>query len=42
MFHDFYHNTREEIKELEARIKNYDTDMETMETKHRSQIKTFM
>ena len=36
MFHDFYHNTREEIKELAARIKNYDTDMETMETKHRS------
>ena len=27
MIHDFYHNTRSEIKELEARIKNLDTDM---------------
>lgn len=27
MIHDFYHNTRSEIKELEARIKNFDTDM---------------
>jgi growth arrest-specific protein 8 len=25
MIHDFYHNTRSEIKELEARIKNLDT-----------------
>ena len=24
---DFYHNTRAEIKELEARIANFDTDM---------------
>jgi len=24
---DFYHNTRAEIKELEARISNFDTDM---------------
>lgn len=27
MIHDFYHNTREEIKELEARIRNFDTKM---------------
>jgi hypothetical protein len=27
MIHDFYHNTREEIKELEARVINYDTKM---------------
>ena len=27
MIHDFYGNTRQEIKELEARIKNLDTDM---------------
>ena len=25
MIHDFYQNTREEIKELEAQIKNFDT-----------------
>lgn len=25
MIHDFYHNTREEIKELDAKIRNYDT-----------------
>jgi hypothetical protein len=25
MIHDFYHNTREEIKELEARVRNFDT-----------------
>ena len=28
MIHDFYHNTREEIKELESEIRNYDTKME--------------
>ena len=27
MVHDFYHNTRAEIKELEARVRNFDTDM---------------
>ena len=27
MIHDFYHNTRQEIKELEAKISNLDTDM---------------
>lgn len=27
MIHDFYQNTREEIKELEAEIKNFDTKM---------------
>jgi len=42
MIHDFYHNTRAEIKELEARIKNYDTDMQAMEESHRTQIKVFM
>ena len=28
MIHDFYHNTREEIKELESEIRNFDTKME--------------
>jgi len=42
MVHDFYHNTRAEIKELEARIKNFDTDMQDMEEKHRTNIKVFM
>lgn len=42
MVHDFYHNTRSEIKELEARIKNFDTSMQSMEEVHRTQIKVFM
>jgi chromosome segregation ATPase len=36
MIHDFYHNTRSEIKELEARIKNFDTDMQEKESQHRT------
>lgn len=36
MVHDFYHNTRSEIKELEARVKNFDTDMQSMEDVHRT------
>ena len=27
MIHDFYHNTRAEIKETEAEVKNFDTEM---------------
>ena len=42
MIHDFYHNTRSEIKELEARIKNFDTDMQEQEVKHRTEIKVYM
>ena len=42
MIHDFYHNTRSEIKELEARIKNFDTDMQEAEVKHRTEIKVYM
>jgi dihydroxyacetone kinase len=42
MIHDFYHNTRADIKELEARIKNLDTDMQDLEGVHRTQIKVFM
>ena len=42
MVHDFYHNTRSEIKELDARVKNFDTDMQSMEEVHRTQIKVYM
>lgn len=41
MIHDFYHNTRTEIKELEARIKNLDTKMQVEEEKHKTQIKVY-
>jgi hypothetical protein len=42
MIHDFYHNTRSEVKEVEARIKNLDTQMQQMEEAHRTEIKVFM
>lgn len=42
MIHDFYHNTREEIKELDARITNYDTRMQDSESKHRTEIISHM
>ena len=42
MIHDFYHNTRAEIKETEAQIKNLDTDMQKLEEKHRSEIKVYI
>ena len=42
MIHDFYHNTREEIKELDARIINYDTRMQDSEGKHRTEIISHM
>lgn len=42
MIHDFYHNTREEIKELEARIRNYDTEMQRAEKQHRTDVASHM
>jgi len=42
MIHDFYHNTREEIKELDARIFNFDTKMQEAESTHRTQIISHM
>lgn len=42
MIHDFYHNTRAEIKELEARVKNFDTDMQDMEEAGQTTIKVIM
>lgn len=42
MIHDFYHNTREEIHELDARITNFDTKMQDAESKHRTDIISHM
>ena len=42
MIHDFYHNTRAEIKELEAKVKNFDTDMQEMEEQGQTTIKVIM
>jgi predicted nuclease with TOPRIM domain len=42
MIHDFYHNTRAEIKETEAEIKNFDTDMQKLEEAHRAEIKVYI
>jgi hypothetical protein len=42
MIHDFYHNTRQENKETEAEIKNFDTKMQDLEEAHRVEIKVYM
>ena len=42
MIHDFYHNTRAEITEKEAKISNLDTSMQTEESEHRTQITSYM
>ena len=42
MIHDFYSNTKNEIKENEAQIKNYETKMEKMEEQHKVMIKVYM
>lgn len=41
MIHDFYHNTRQEIREHEAEIKNFDTKMQDLEEAHRVEIKVY-
>jgi len=38
MIHDFYQNTREEIKELESEIKNFDTKMQKEEEQHNTLV----
>lgn len=38
MIHDFYNNTREEIKELEAEILNFDTQMQRKEKDHDTEV----
>jgi len=42
MIHDFYHNTRLDITEKEAKVSNLDTLMQTEETEHRTQIISYM
>lgn len=42
MISDFYHNTRAEVKEFEARVKNFDTDLQTKEECHRTELSVFM
>jgi len=42
MIHDFYMNTREEIKELESQIKNFDTKMQEEEEKHNTLVISHM
>jgi len=42
MIHDFYNNTRSEIRELEARTKNLDSQMQDKESEHRVEIKVYM
>jgi hypothetical protein len=42
LLHDFYSNVREEIKEHEARIVNFDTKMQQAEKTHRTQITSHM
>jgi len=42
MIHDFYHNTRGEIKEIEADVKNFDSKMQDLEEHHRVEIKVYM
>ena len=36
MMHDFYHNTRSEISEIEAKITNFDTKVQESEAAHRT------
>ena len=38
MIHDFYMNTREEIKELESQVKNFDTKMQSEEETHNTLV----
>ena len=42
LIHDFYNNTRTDIKDSEAEIKNFDTSMQEMENGHRIEIKTYI
>lgn len=42
MIHDFYNNTRSEIKENDADIKNFDSKMQELEDAHRVEIKVYM
>jgi hypothetical protein len=42
MIHDFYHNTRAQIKEEEAELKCIDSEMQKIEEAHRAEIKVYI
>ncbi len=42
MIHDFYNNTRQEVKEIESEVKNFDTKMQDLEEHHKVEIKVYM
>ena len=42
MIHDFYHNTRAQIKEEDAELKCIDSDMQRIEEAHRAEIKVYI
>jgi len=42
MIYDFYMNNKKELEETNAKIKNYDTEMEKMEEEHRVEKKVYM
>lgn len=41
MIHDFYSNTKNQISETEASVKNKDTAMENLESAHRVELKVY-
>ena len=41
MIHDFYHNTKADLKDLGAKVRNYDTKMEEEEYKHNVGVTTY-
>jgi len=41
MIYDFYSNTGNQIKDLDAEIRNFETSMEKSETEHRTEIKVY-
>lgn len=42
MIHDFYSNTKNQQNDVEAEVKNYETQMENMEDAHWVEIKVYM
>lgn len=42
MIHDFYSNTQNQIWDIEAEVKNYETKMEDMESAHWVELKVYM
>ena len=42
MIHDFYTNTKNEMGQIEAEVKNYESRMEDLEEAQRTEIKVYM